>query len=322
MNDCAFVGQNIVEAAGRAGLNWRILPPESTWARLRPGETTTRRSARLHAASRRFTAVARSQVVHVHFATTARLLHPRWMPQRPYVLHLHGTDIRSLWVAKSSHARIQTAIDRAAHVYYSTLDNAENALAARPDAEYMPVFVDPAGLPRWEPGRDGRYVVFTSRWEEVKGLEDMLRMARQLRAALPGTHELVGLDWGPGSAAAAEAGVRLVPAMPHAEFLRLLAGADLAIGQARPILSVSEIEAMAIGVPLAAAGPHLPGPDGNDPPILTGSIEQTAEQVVAGVADPAATAAALGGREWALTEHTADRQVPRLRGLYERLAAR
>ena len=85
---------------------------------------------------------------------------PRYIPRRPYVLHLHGTDIRTLWSDPVKGPGIQTYIDGAAHVYYSTRDNEENATTARGDAEYMPVFVDPRQLPEWSPQG---YVAFASR---------------------------------------------------------------------------------------------------------------------------------------------------------------
>lgn len=247
---------------------------------------------------------ARAQVVHVHFATTVRRLKPWFVPRRPYVLHLHGTDIRTLWLDPVRRRTIQAYIDGAAHVYYSTPDNEENARAARPDAEYLPVFVEPRQLPTWRPAG---YVAFASRWEDVKGLSEMLEVAGHLvKAGL----DVRGLDWGPGAMDAARIGVTLVPRAPHDDYLRFLSGANVVVGQASRILSVSELEAMAIGVPLAAVGKHFPGPDGNALPIREGTVTDVTDAVIADFADPAGAQKMLGSREWTLTHHTADRYIP------------
>lgn len=311
LNDCAFVGQHLTNAAVDAGLPWRILPPHLTWPPVPAGRSRPSRlgSARTIARIARNTAWA--DVVHVHYATTARRLRARVVPPRPYVLHLHGTDIRTLWADPTRHAVIQSHIDQAAHVLYSTLDNEENARTARADAEYLPVFVDPLQLPQWAP--EG-YVAFTSRWEGVKGLEKMLSVAEQLvRAGV----DVRGLDWGPGAKTARELGVTLVPKMSHPEFLAFLSRASVVVGQATRILSVSELEAMAIGVPLAAVGDHLPGPNGSPIPIRSGTVAEVAESVLSDLSEPTSASRELGSRDWTLQNHTAARYLPRLEAIYK-----
>lgn len=316
LNDCAFVGENLVNAAARAGHRWRILPPTSTWAGLRPGRTAPTKSDEYRTLGRIAAEVARAQVVHVHFATTTRRLKPFWVPRRPYVLHLHGTDIRTLWVDPARHATIQAYIDGAAHVYYSTPDNEHNARTARPDASYLPPFVEPRRLPVWEP-RD--YIAFASRWEAVKGLDDMLATAESLtKAGL----EVRGLDWGPGAADAAAVGVKLVPKLPHADYLAYLAHARVVVGQATRILSVSELEAMAIGAPLAAPGDHFPGPDGARPPIRDGSVQDVVDAVLADFDDPVRVARELDSQAWTLDHFTADRYIPDVLDVYRAARAR
>lgn len=320
LNDCAFVGQNLVLAARRAGHRWGHITPQGTFPRVRPGANAPTRLENVRTLARLAPRVSRADVVHVHFATTVMRLNPWVIPDRPYVLHLHGTDIRTLWTEPQTHADIQGWITGASHVYYSTRDNRENAEQAFPGAEYMPIFVDANTLPRWDPAPQ-RYVAFTSRWEDVKGLASMLDLARLLRAALPADVQLQGLDWGPGAADAAAAGVTLLPKMAHANYLSWLAGASTAVGQATSILAVSEIEAMGIGVPLAALGEHLPGPDGGPVPIRTGTTAAVVDAVRADLDDPLGAARELGARAWVLREHTADRQIPRLLATYRAVAA-
>lgn len=314
LNDCAFVGANLVTAATAQGLPWRILPPKLTWPPVRPGRSRPTRLASYRTLARIGLAAARADVIHVHYATTVARIAPRYIPDRPYVLHLHGTDIRTLWHQPQRHATLQRYIDNAAHVYYSTPDNAEDATTARSDAEYLPVVFDPSGLPSWTPQG---HVAFASRWEEVKGLTGMLAVAEQLiRAGVV----VQGLDWGPGAEDAARLGVQLIPKAPHAEYLQFLANASVVIGQATRILSVSELEAMAIGAPLAAVGAHFPGPDGAPLPIRNGSVEEVVAAVLADLEDPEAAARELDSRAWALHHHTAPGQIPGILRTYQRIA--
>lgn len=264
--------------------------------------------------------MATHDVVHVHYGTSARLLRERGVPRRPYVLSLHGTDIRTQWHQPTYHDELRRAVDEAAAVLYTNLDTADVALAARPDAQHLPQAVPHDNLPEWTPqGRVTGHarIVFAPRWSADKGVERQLELAHTLRLALPEV-EMLGLDWGPGAARAAALGVQLVPTMPHTDYLRLLATADLVVGQADVIFSVSDFEAMLIGPPVAAVGRRLASSDGSSPPALEGEIDEVVEQVKAALEDPAGMAAALGSRAWVLDHHDPARLVRQLLPLYTR----
>ena len=213
-NDCAGVGRILVDQAAREGRAWDYLPPDLVRPTTTPDNPLAARARYLPYVLRRARHVGRADVVHVHYATSARLLRERGIPRRPYVLHLHGTDIREQWADPAYHDEIQRAVDGARHVFYTNLDTTENALEARPDAEFMPAFIEADKLPAWQRrGADGRPLVFfASRWEDVKGAGENLRLATELRRALPAAVDLVGLDWGARAAEAGRAGVELRPA--------------------------------------------------------------------------------------------------------------
>ncbi|MFF1571813.1 hypothetical protein ACFVWR_03640 [Leifsonia sp. NPDC058292] len=321
VNDCAFVGRALVDAAARSGLTWGYLPPE----KVRPSAGFgggAGRLAEIPYVLRHARAAATSDVLHVHYATTVPLFQKPYIPKRPYLLHLHGTDIRRQWKAPETHDLVQRAIDGASAVYYTNLDTVDEATKARPDARYMPAFVEPERLPAWRAatGTGPQTVLFVSRWDDTKGVETQLELAGALRAALPAEVRLVGLDWGPGAAEAAARGVELVPRRPHAGFLDLVAGADVAIGQAAGIIAVSELEAMAIGPVVLCPVTELQ--DGGDPPpVLTGTVPEVVEQTVATLADPIGASTALDARSWVLNKHTPDRWVPVLEAAYRQAAA-
>jgi hypothetical protein len=318
-NDCAGVGRILVDEAARQGRSWDYLSPALVRPTATPANPLAAKAAYLPYVLRRARHVGRADVVHVHYATSARLLRERGIPRRPYVLHLHGTDIREQWADPAFRDEIQRAVDGARHVYYTNLDTTENARAARPDAEYMPAFIEAGKLPAWQRrGAQGRpLVVFASRWEDVKGADENLRLAAELRRALPADVDLAGLDWGSRAAEAARAGVELRPRVAEPDFVRLLASADVVIGQARPIFAVSEMQALAIGVPVAAVGSRLPRLDGaGTPPAIEGAIDD----VVAGVREaldaPEDVAKRLGGKAWARTHHDPAPYIARLDEVY------
>lgn len=319
-NDCAFVGLNLVTAAAKQGYHWRYLGKSQVRPPVNPGSSLAGRARWLPYFLRRTHELARAQVVHVHYATSVPLIHQRPLPRRPYFLHLHGSDIRRRWQEPQYHDQVQRAIDGAQAVFFTNLDTIEQARQARPDAIYMPAFVRPDLLPPWRypaEGPSGK-VVFTSRWDDDKGVEQQLALARAARQAFPKV-TFEGLDWGPGAAAAAKVGVKLRAPMSHAQFLHWLAGADAAIGQANRILAISEFEAMAIGLPLAALGTRIAREDdGTTPPVIEGTPQQVLEGLSQALADPARVAAQLGGQEWVLTHHQADPWVAFLEERYRR----
>lgn len=313
-NDCADVSLNLVTAASEQGLTWRRLGP----CQVRP-PVGAGRLAWLPRVGRTMIEAARAEVIHVHYATSVPLIQRRGIPRRPYLLHLHGSDIRSQWTDPAWKPAIQQAIDGAERVYYTNLDTVEQAETARPDAEYMPAFVDFARIaPRTLPA-DGtaRVVRFASRWSSVKNAPAMLQTAAHLaRLGI----QMEGLDWGDRAAEAAEIGVRLVPTMPGPEYSAWLAGASAVVGQGSGLLGVSEIEALAAGVPLVMPGTELYRyPDGSLPPVLHGEPEEAAAaiaQIVEDGEDPDPVAQ-IG---WVRAHHTAWPYVPVLQRTYEAAA--
>ncbi|WP_218063845.1 glycosyltransferase [Arthrobacter wenxiniae] len=320
-NDCAFVARSMVSAAARAGLRWDYLPPEQ----VRPMTAAPRNPLLAKARFvpyllRRRAALQAADVVHVHYGTSVRLIRERGMPDRPYVLTLHGTDIRRQWKDPAFHDEIQRAIDGASHVFYANADNKDDATSARSDAEFFPSVVDLARLPTWIPAHKPQ-IMFISRWDDDKGMERQLKLAGALATVIGDKAELIGLDWGPGAAEARARGVRLLEKMPQHRYYEQLARSAVGIGQASEYFSTSEFEALCIGLPLAALGSRLPRPDdGTVPPVMEGSVADVVDQVLAALADPADASGRLGGAEWAVPRYDAAAYIPGLEALYRKIA--
>jgi glycosyltransferase involved in cell wall biosynthesis len=321
INDCAFTAANLVHEASARGLPWDMTPLAAsgqTWS----GPVAKERRAGLGAAwlARLAARAARVDLLHVHFATVYQ--HTRLVPRR-FVLHCHGSDVRTLQYDARYTATIHRALANAAAVFYSTPDLAEHTLPHRPDAVYIPVPIDTAALPGWAPTTDTPQVLFSSRWDDSKGLAAQLAIAEGLVEATKGTDaEVVGLDWGPAAAAAREAGVRLLPRRDHTEYLRLLATAHVVVGQSSGILAASELEALGIGAPLLMTADHALYGDAT-PPVLdasTTSPDDVVQAAVQAVTDPAATAQSQRGPAWVEEHHGSGHAVDRALGVYRSLS--
>jgi glycosyltransferase involved in cell wall biosynthesis len=299
VNDAASTARRLIGEAARRGRTWDSLPiaaPAQDWSgiggKLRKAAIGASWVARLAVAARRH------DLVHVHSATT--VAHSRLGAPR-YVLHCHGTDVRTTQYQPGRAAAIRGALTEAEAVFFSTPDLAEHVIPHRPDAVYLPVPIDAAEIPPWAPA-DGRpKVVFASRWGPEKGGQAQLDLAADLLAAVGGTAEVVGLDWGSQARDAAERGVTLVPKSDYAGYLRFLSTATVVIGQSAGILASSELEAMAAGAPLVVPV-ALPLYAATPPPVLGGDREAAVAGVRRVLDDPAAHDPEVG-RRWVEAGH-------------------
>jgi glycosyltransferase involved in cell wall biosynthesis len=317
VNDAAFTAHRILERAALDGQPWSFFPravADPDWSGL---GGRVRFAARGAAWVARL-AIAASRVDLLHIHSGAMLKHTRFVPKQ-FVLHLHGTDIRTLQYAPAWRRPILRGVRKARAVVYSTPDLADHILPLRPDAVYLPVPVTLAALP--EPAAvPERRIFFCSRWEEVKGLEDALAIARALVRSVPAGYEVTGLDWGPGAAAARAAGVRLVPRMAHAEYLDYIAHSSAVVGQSAGMIGSSELEALGIGVPVYV--PLKPGLYPDAPPVGGGAEAFQHPEAVADALLADLTAGASdreAGPAWIARTHETELAYRRLVSLYQAL---
>jgi NAD(P)H-dependent FMN reductase len=277
VNEAAFTAQRMIAEATKRGYTWDFLPkaaPAQEWT----GIAGKARRAAIGAAwvAKLRLQAARHDIVHVHSAST--VAHSKLGAPR-YVVHCHGTDVRTAQYNPAKQASIRGALRDAEAVFFSTPDLAEHVLPHRDDAVYLPVPIDVAAIQDWAPGDKPR-VVFASRWTPDKDSEGagQLAVARAVVAAVGDDVDVIGLDWGDQAAEAKAAGVRLVPRGDHAAYLALLAGATVVIGQTAGILAASELEAMATGAPLVVPVP-LPLYTEVKPPVYGGGVTEAADAV-------------------------------------------
>ena len=317
VNDAAFTAARVVRRARQLGYRWDLLPrafSDPSWTgpygRVRRALTGAAWAGRLALEARRH------DVVHVHSATT--LPHVRPVLRR-FVLHCHGSDVRSAQYEPGRGAGIRAGLIEAEAVFYSTPDLAEHVLPHRPDAVLLPVPVDVDLLPTWRPDPARPQVVFASRWEPVKGLEAQLETARLLVESLGESATVVGLDWGPGAADARAAGVPLVPRVTHDEYVRMLARATVVVGQAAGILSSSELEALGCGAPLVVPAPLLVTE--GEPPPVHGHDPVSAAAAALRIIQGSGTHSAERSRAWVREHHGVDQGVATLAESYRGVVA-
>lgn len=249
VHDAASVGRNLVDVAIELGQPWTMTDIPWYFKRAWSGPTG-------HAVKRTRGAIwdatlalqsIRADVVHLH--TGGLSPHARWL-RTPWILHLHGTDVRTRQYETDWIPKLRYGTEHADRVLYSTPDLKEHVENLTDRAVYLPVTVRLDRAPVWNPV-PGR-VIFASRWDPVKGAQAQIEVAARLKRERPDL-DLLGLDWGSETEEARNVGVTIVPKMAHDEYREWLSTASVVVGQMTDVLSVSELEALAIGVPFVSS---------------------------------------------------------------------
>lgn len=317
VNDCAFYAHRVLENAWTRGLPWGFYPRAIADSK-RSGLAGRLDYARQGLVWLTGLASHASRVDLLHIHSGSMLHHTRFVPKK-YVLTLHGTDIRTLQYDARWQKAIREGVRDAAAVMYTTPDLREHVIGLRPDAIYLPVPITTGALPARQVDALGKpRVFFVSRWDDSKGAAVQLATARELLRLSSGRYEVLGLDWGPYAAKAAESGVTLVPKMSHQGFLEFLAGCSMAVGQSSGLLGSSELEALGLGVPLYM--PLAPGLYPNSPPVGWGRAADAAGLAECIAADlfngSDLEGRAAAGVDWVEKHHSTAATVDRLLDIY------
>lgn len=300
VNEVAGVPSSLVATAVEHGHNWRFRP--LTPARPPMLQATLRRAADI---PRWFRERRNSDLLHIHYGPNGYL---GWGASAPTVLHLHGSDVRSDLQRTGVGALTRKAIQKADVVLYATTDLEDAVRTLRPDALWLPNPLPREVLDRpvLSPASSER-VIFATRWDWTKGAEKLAQIAKVLTAHGIDCH---GLDWGADTTLAREAGVILHPLMSTVDYFSFLASARLVIGQVSfGVPGLSELQTMAMGLPVAMHAPGIPVFQTGDP--------DSADAVLTLYGDDSRIGTlALRGQEWALAHHDPDRVFEQLVSYY------
>ena len=307
LNDVAGTATTLVSSATAAGRAWSLRrlpvdkrrPVRKGFARLRDGL--------------RYLGESPHDIVHIHYGPNG---YYGWLKRSPYVLHLHGSDLRVALQQPVRGRVIRRAAKRAAAVVVSTPDLLEAARKLRDDALYLPNPISARCLAHRgtrEPVTNR--VVFNARWDESKGAQALIHAARQL---LDSGVDVVGVDWGQHKELARSAGVRLLPLMTQEGFVDLLSSAQVVVGQVEVgALGIADLQTLACGRPLV--GTVACGPE-SDAPIANTIPEAVGETVLNLLSDEnAARNLADTGRQWVSSERTPAVAIERLEEVYRNI---
>ena len=300
LGNVANTGLNAVGWARRSGRNWALRPipaapnmaSASAWL------------ARGADAARYAIDVPSPDLAHVHYGPNG---YYGELKGSPYVLHLHGTDLRQdLHRPLIGHLE-RLALKRADAVIVATPDLLPAARELRPDAVWIPnalptrTFLNASTRDQEQPpAKAVPTVFFSARWDDSKGGLGLVELARGL---ISEGINVVGVDWGTYSAQAASAGVDLLPMLSPAAFVSALGGADVIVGQfGCGSLTISELEAMSTGVPLIS---YVENEEESSSPLLNRTLSEAGPAVLSALSSPESTQKlAESAQAWVLTNRS------------------
>jgi glycosyltransferase involved in cell wall biosynthesis len=257
VNDVASVGSLLVQASsGRDELYQPALRRQLRDHPLALAQLAFKRGGDVIRIRKRFRGGNFSHL-HVHYGYFAT-----FAPGLPFSLHLHGADLLMDLSNRVKGPLTRSAIARASRVIVSTPNLLKPAQRLRNDTIYLP---NPIEVPRRSIGKNERpapHVTVLSRMDPLKGWPRQIEILRALQDRIP----LLTFSFcaeGQLDAAAREGMARAmvhmggtpVPWLPRDAFVDYVGSGDFALGQLElGALGMSELEAMASGIPTIADG--------------------------------------------------------------------
>jgi glycosyltransferase involved in cell wall biosynthesis len=309
VNDVAHVGSTLVRALQELGEDAVLVDPPKPWGHLPyPAKAATlplragiELATGLDLRRRRF------DIVHVHYATHA-LLGP--LSGAPFVVHCHGSDIRSMLASPLGVQFARTALRRARRVYVATPDLLAPTRRLHPDPSFLP---NPIDVDRFAPTDEvapDRDILIGVRIDAAKGASLIAALAGEVVRLRPGTTVTIvrsGAKVEAVEAMVAHDRVTVIEPVLHSAMPELISRHRVAIGQlGTGALGQYELEAMACGIPLVADFRYSDAyPEG--PPVVDASSTEAAASAVTALLDDSEARASLGadGRAWVRRNHAA-----------------
>jgi glycosyltransferase involved in cell wall biosynthesis len=255
--------------------------------------------------------------LHVHFGAFGVLA---WPSRLPYVLHLHGSDIRGpRWY---NVALTRASLPMARLVLFATPDLAPVVLRHRPDALFLP---NPVDLNEFYPrGQETRYDVFVaSKLDNGKGVEVAIEgLALLRRSGWRG--RIAMLSFGGDARRLRELAlsrlgdVEWLPPAARSEMATRYSRASVVVGQlSLGALGMTELEALACGRPVIARWSYR-GWYPAEPPLISVSSPEGLARSVDELLSNRHQASELGmaAHDWCRQNHDSMRVARELLGLY------
>ena len=312
LGNVANTAFNAVSWARQTGRNWALRPIPAAPSLASPSAWLARGTD----AADYLLGAPRPDLAHIHYGPNG---YYGELKRAPYVLHLHGTDLRQDLHRPLIGNLEKLALQRADAVIVATPDLLPAARELRPDAVWIPnalptqTFLSAsAHQPKHAPVSTPPTVFFSARWDDSKGGPGLVELARDLIAE---GVSVVGVDWGTYSTQASAVGVHLMPLLSPTKFVSALRGADLVVGQfASGSLGISDLEAMSTGVPLVG---HVTNDAESSAPLLNRTLNEAGPAVLSALAD-SGKSKNLGeaAQKWVLTSRSPEATVRATEDVY------
>lgn len=277
LGNVANTGANMVATARSEGRNWalRELPPAPS---LRSASAWFTRGGD---ALKYITRTPTPDLVHIHYGPNG---YYGSLKSSPFVLHLHGTDLRVDLNRPLLGGLEKHSLKKAAAVVVATPDLLEAVREIRPDATWIPNCLPLAAFEELKRGNsataEGSGVFFSARWDNTKGGLPLIELAKKL---IDDGTEVVGVEWGEYSDLARKAGVKLLPRMTPSEFRAVMSQSSVIVGQFfTGSLTISDLEGLASGRPLVT---QVDVAAEQDAPLVNTSLNNAHEAIRTLLAD-------------------------------------
>ncbi|HMN10840.1 MAG TPA: glycosyltransferase [Bellilinea sp.] len=258
INNVANVGSNIVNALRRLGYSAELFPLNTMFK-----DKNKKCPSWILVPFNKFEEIWRfrkfirrhsNAILHVHYGTFAYL---PLIFRRKFYLHIHGTDIRKHVSSPILGSVIRLGLKKAEKVFYSTPDLERLIHPYRQDAVFLPNPIDLEMIENLSRQDESKGIFIVSKLDDFKGYETVI-------AALASLFEegfeypVKMLDFGnqanrflPMINAMNGGSIELLGRMHHLNFLEEIARSRCVVGQlSTGALGVTELEALALGVPL------------------------------------------------------------------------
>ena len=321
INDVANVASELGRALEARGHDVTLIQPRAFGAKLPWMVKPLAAPARLvdWAGIIRHVRAGNFDAVHIHYASTGVLGE---LGHFPYVLHCHGTDVRSM--TPFTRPLVTWVLRNAEHVYYATPDIQKNVIPYRPDAEFLPNPIDAEMFRPLTPARDQRDVFIACWLTGIKGAPNILDACRRLAAERPDIR-ITGIASGPyDERFSALPNVTLLARQPRAKLPDIIARHGVVIGQSHlGIAGMLELEAMACGRPVVTSFAYNDVYPEPSPMVLAADGEEIAAEVIQ-LVDDADARQAIGdaSRAWVQRHHDPQVVATRLEATLREVAGR
>lgn len=171
--------------------------------------------------------------------------------QIPYILHLHGSEIRRFNSDGapffSATKETEDAIGKAKAVIYSTPDLASFVRPIREDATWLPIALDNTQVGALSRNEGFADLFFPHVWTSPKGVGRVVDLVRSLQLSQKRPLKLVGIALGEGQDAARQLGFQLMPPVSRTEHIQRMLDSRVVIGQGSGIPGATDLEAILHG---------------------------------------------------------------------------